>query len=301
MTIIFLIFIAIIGLIIGSFLSALIYRSNTDEPMWKSRSHCPKCKHKLSWPDLIPLASFLILRGKCRYCRKSISLEYPFIEILTSLVFILTSYIWLTKLGGFSSPVWFNLSSLVFYLFSATSLLALFFTDLKYGIIPDRIVIPAILVTIIYFIFVIASYSVLTYFSYKEGTLTKYFLPPHSNYYYQQIYYFVKPYLITLVGAILVSLSFYLLILATKGRGMGGGDIRLGFYITLLSGFPKVLLSLLLAVLTGAIVSVTLIIVRKKRFGETIPFGPFLALGTYVVMLWGQEIWSWYLNLIGIR
>ncbi len=79
----------IFGLIVGSFLNCIIYRLQTDESFLKGRSFCPNCKHTLSWQDLIPIFSFIILKGKCRYCQNKISLQYPLVELATGILFIL--------------------------------------------------------------------------------------------------------------------------------------------------------------------------------------------------------------------
>ena len=81
----------VFGLMIGSFLNCVIYRLETGENFLKGRSYCPYCKHVLNWQDLIPILSFLILKGKCRYCQQKISLQYPIVEISTGLLFLLIS------------------------------------------------------------------------------------------------------------------------------------------------------------------------------------------------------------------
>lgn len=138
----FLIF--IFGLIIGSFLNCLIWRLQTGETFFKSRSYCPHCQQKLAFLDLIPLLSFLILKGKCRYCSQKISWQYPLVEIFTGILFVLI-------LNNFLFPINFQNSLTTIYLLLITSFLIIIFVwDLKHYIIPDKIVYPAIIITFFY-------------------------------------------------------------------------------------------------------------------------------------------------------
>jgi len=128
-------FIFIFGLIIGSFLNCIIYRLETASSFLRGRSFCPHCKHKLEFLDLIPVFSFLFLKGKCRYCRQKISRQYPLVEIATGLLFLLI----------------FNFQFSIFNFFIACFLIIIFVYDLKHFIIPDKIIYPAILVSGIWY------------------------------------------------------------------------------------------------------------------------------------------------------
>ncbi len=126
------IFVGIIGLIIGSFLNVLIYRLNDPKApkWWHGRSLCPNCKHQISWFDNIPLLSFLILRGQCRYCHKKISWQYPTVELVTSLFFMMTP-----PAGG---VIWLL----------GCAFIVIFFSDLIYGFIPDEMIIIGVIASI---------------------------------------------------------------------------------------------------------------------------------------------------------
>lgn len=126
------IFIAILGAAFGSFANVLITRLPKDEPWIYSRSQCPNCKQQLQTADLIPIISFMLLRGKCRYCRKSIGWRYELCEIAAVLIFIITFKIYGLSLAFFK---------IIIFLFS---MLILFFTDLEEQLIPDRISLPLI-------------------------------------------------------------------------------------------------------------------------------------------------------------
>lgn len=246
------IIIFISGLCVGSFLNVLIDRLPREESVIKGRSHCEKCKKELAWLDLIPLVSFLSLQGKCRYCRTRLSFYYPIIELTTGVLFVTTLYL----LGGIRIYDLRFMISLGYYLFITSSLIVVFFTDLKYGIIPDKVIVPAILISFLYLIL-------------------------NTN-------YLILPHLLSALGA---CLFFLILFLITKGKGMGFGDVKFAFLMGLVLGFPKIIVSLYIAFLTGAIIGCILIIWRKRKLkGASIPFGPFLVLGTFIAIFWGELV-----------
>lgn len=224
----------------------LIDRIPHGESITKGRSYCDHCKKPLKWYDLIPVFSFLLLSGRCRYCRKKISLQYPLVELATGLLFIFV-YWW--DLGRFMiyDLRFTNVIELFYLLFITSSFIVIFVTDLKYGIIPDKIIFPGIFVSLFYLI-LNTPYLILGYF-------------------------------LSAIGAFLFFLALFLL---TKGKGMGFGDVKLAFLLGLILGFPGIVVAGYTAFLTGAVVSTILVLWGKKRFfGGTIPFGPFLILGAF--------------------
>jgi leader peptidase (prepilin peptidase) / N-methyltransferase len=251
-----LVFIFILGLFIGSFLNVLADRLPRGETVIRGRSHCEVCKKELAWYDLIPLLSFVFLKGRCRYCHTRLSLFYSVVELTTGVLFV-SIYIFLTK----DSIMYQVLSikyvlDLFYYLFIVSSLIVVFFADLKYGIIPDKIVFPAVFVS---FLYIILNTS-----------------------------YLILPYLLSAIAA---CLFFLLLFFGTKGRGMGFGDVKFAFFMGLVLGYPNIIVGLYIAFLTGAIVGCILILWRKKKLkGASIPFGPFLVLGTILAMFGGDFI-----------
>lgn len=132
------ILIFILGLVIGSFLNCVVYRTEKKRTFLKGRSFCPHCKHVLSWQDLIPVFSFLILKGKCRYCRKKISFQYPLIELATALLFVL-----IINLES-------SILNIIFLFIISAFLIIIFVYDLKHLIIPDKFIYPAIVISFIY-------------------------------------------------------------------------------------------------------------------------------------------------------
>lgn len=235
----------LLGLSVGSFLNVLADRLPHDEGVITGRSHCDYCKHTLSPLDLIPIFSFLWIKGRCRYCKKKLSWYYPLSEVFTGTLFVITYLV----VGTASLP------TLLFSFFIVSSLLVIFFSDIKYGIIPDKIVYPALFITL--------------------------FFQSMSN------FSVVSSYVFSATGA---GLFFLALFLVTKGKGMGFGDVKLAVLMGLLLGFPGIIYSLYIAFLTGASVSLILILWKQKTLKSTIPFGPFLVFSTLIVLLFPQAI-----------
>lgn len=225
-------------------MNVVICRLETKESIFIGRSHCPKCGTVLKWYDLIPVLSFLFQKGECRYCHKKISWQYPLVEILTALIFLLF----------FSS---------IYYLVITCFLIIIFVYDLKHYIIPDKIVYPAIVITLV----------------------SAAFYPPLTGFYF-------------LLSAFLASGFFLSIVLISKGKWMGLGDVKLAFLMGLVLGWPNILFALFLAFSLGAVIGIILIVLGKKNIKSEIPFGPFLAGATIFAMLYNQNMVDWYLNLV---
>lgn len=247
-----LILLFIFGVCIGSFLNVVIDRSFRGESLL-GRSYCESCKRHLSGIDLIPLFSFLFLKGKCRACKVQLSLFYPLVELTTGVMFVVVYGITNYKLQIASFSEFF---SFVLLLFVISSLIAIFFADLKYGIIPDIVLYPLTGFTLFYQFLILKS--------------------------------FILNPLLAGVGAFLFFLTLYLI---TRGRGIGFGDVKYAFFMGLFLGFPAIVSGLYVAFLTGALVSLILVLLAKKKLrGGTVPFGPFLVIGTFVGWWWGAQI-----------
>lgn len=204
-----------------------------------------------------------------------------------------------SAIGGSTYGWQFSIFAFGFLLkiFFIVILASLFLTDLKKMFIPDRIIIPSIILGIIANIaFTIVKVGYL-YFTLNQTVLGKYLLPPYSDYFRRHTVLIIEPFLYSVVTAMLIAGFFMGLIIITKGKGMGGGDVKLGAFMGLMLGFPQALLALVLSFLTGAIFSIILIIFGKKRFGQTIAFGPFLVLGSLIALFWGGQIMQWYLKI----
>ena len=244
----------IIGVCIGSFLNVLIDRLPNNENPLTGRSYCDKCRKTLKWYDLIPILSFVLLQGKCRSCKTKISFYYPLVEFITGLSFVGT-FVFVYGLYGVGYN--FQFLSFLYYPFIISILIVIFFADIKYGIIPDAVVYPAIVTTLMYQFLFAGQASI--------------FNP--------------------LLSGTAAFIFFLFLFLITRGKGMGFGDVKLSLLIGLFLGYPLTLSAFYIAFLTGAIIGLILIICRKKLLmGGTIPFGPFLVFGTLISFYFGETI-----------
>lgn len=265
----------ILGTAIGSFLSVAIYRLHHHEKgIIFSRSICPACKKKLKWRHLIPIFSWIFLGGRCAYCGKKISVHYFLLEIVTGLTFLTVFLNWnfLEGAGSLINPEfisysinWQTFEIFLFYLLIFTFLIAIFFHDLLYKEIPDHFSLPAVGVAI-------------------AGGLI-----------------FGTPVAFDMIlGLILISGFFLLQFLISKGKWIGGGDIRLGALIGILLGWEQGLMVLVLAYFVGAIVSILLLMSGKAHRKTAIALGPFLIIATTVAIFWGQQMMDWYFNTLTI-
>lgn len=282
----------ILGTVLGSFVKALADRSLVKSSFW-GRSYCTDCKKSLQWYDLLPIVSYILLGAKCRYCKKSISVEYLLVEVIMGLLigFLFWSF------NFAQDNLFIFLPDLIFKTFFITVLVALFITDLKKMLIPDRIVLPAILISIIFITIITIIKVIYLYYYLSQTPIGRQLLPPHSDYFQRHALMAAQPLLWGILMAILIAGFFWTLIIITKGKGMGGGDVKLGAFLGLGLGFPHALVAVVLSFLIGAIVSLCLILLGKKHFGQTIPFGPFLVSGSLIVLFWGQRILEWYFTL----
>lgn len=245
----------IIGLFIGSFLNVVALRIPKKESFVYPPSHCVHCKHRLGPLDLLPVFSYVWLRGKCRYCRAPISPIYPIGESLNAIAFAVIAW----KLG----PV----PELLPGLFFAAILTAVTMTDLKYMLIPDKIVLFAVIV----------------------GLILRLFIHPLP----------IWNHLIGMVvgGGVLYVIALLSLLLLRK-EGMGGGDIKLFTFIGLMLGIQSTLLTLFVASLLGSIFGISSILLGRMNKDRPIPFGPFICLGALLCYLWGNDLISWYIHLV---
>ncbi len=261
MNVLYFLFIFIFGLFIGSFLNCVIYRLEERKSFLKGRSFCPHCKHNLSWRDLIPILSFLILKRKCRYCQKKISWQYPLVEIATGLLFLLIFNFFAQ--GGPASG-WQFLFSIFYFLTTACFLIIIFVYDLKHFIIPDKVIFPAIGITLLYVLTLNSQPSILN----------------------------------SLMAAFGAAIFFLIIFLVSRGKWLGFGDVKLAFFMGLFLSFPNILVALFFAFLIGAIIGVELILMRRKTLKSEVPFGPFLVIGTFVAMFLGETLINWYFQLL---
>ncbi|MDO8260776.1 MAG: prepilin peptidase [Candidatus Magasanikbacteria bacterium] len=260
----------IFGLIVGSFLSVVISRLETGESIFIGRSKCPGCKKKIKSYDLVPLLSFMVLKGRCRHCEKKISLFYPLVELATGALFALLYWRFADVFAGLNLYLFLGLHLLIL-----AALIVVFFYDWFYYIIPDKVLIPVGLVVL-----VVAVINVL--FAKQSGL----------------DFFIYSPNILNLVLGLIIGGGFFLfLVLISREKWMGWGDVKLGAFLGLFLGYPSILVALFFAFILGSIASVVLVLLKKKKMKDIIPFGPFLVLGGLIALFAGRFIVNWYLGI----
>jgi len=262
----------LLGLAVGSFLNVLIDRLPKGESI-NGRSRCDHCKKKLTGWDLIPVLSFIILRGRCRYCKHKLSFYYPLVELITGLSFILIFNYQISPLRplGFEGQAISQFLNLLISLGLFSCLIVIFFSDLKYQIIPDSM-------QVAFFIFSLLLKSAEIFQKKCVGG--------------GLLHCYIATLLPWLFSGVVVMLPILFLWWVTRGRGMGFGDVKLAFSIGFLLGLKDGILSLYLAFILGAVVGLVLIILKKKKLKSKIAFGPFLVLGMILLFFARSQIWS---------
>jgi len=251
------------GFIIGSFLNCMAWRLYHGETIF-GRSQCPKCHKQIAWYDNIPILSWLILKAKCRHCHKPISWQYPLVELVIGLLFALFWYVNIGNLG-FEALISVKLETwliLVRNLIAVAFLALIFIIDFKWYVILDEISLSGCVIFLIFNLFLGQSWQ-------------------------------------NLLLAAAVGAGFFLLqFIVSKGKWIGGGDIRLGALMGFLVGWPNILVALFLAYIIGSLVGVGLIVTKRKHMASKLPFGTFLSVATIITILWGSQLAAWYLNLL---
>jgi leader peptidase (prepilin peptidase)/N-methyltransferase len=256
-----------LGAAIGSFLNVMIYRSVHNQNWMVGRSKCESCGKQIRWYDNIPLVSYVVLGGKCRFCKTPLSLSHPVIEFMTGSLFVW--WFWMGSLFFRLTQHPFSVIQPLFWLLVGLSLLIVFFADIRYMIIPDEIVVFLTVITLLYRI-----------------TLTLAGVMQPIDFVW------------TILGSVIVSGFFFLLWKVTKGKGMGFGDVKFAIPFGLLLGWPNVFVGTFMAFVFGAVVGISLMAARKKTIGQAVPFGPFLVGATVATLVFGTHVWQWYIGLL---
>lgn len=264
----------ILGLALGSFVNALVWRvhqqslprknraaSTRELSIATGRSMCPHCRHTLNALDLLPVISWIYLRGRCRYCRHPIGWQYPLVELVTAGLFVLSFLFWPYDLTAMS-----HVTVLILWLLASVGLVALAVYDIRWMLLPNRIVFPvtgiALTMTAVR---VLSSTDMISVLFNAIGGLA-------------------------IAGGI-----FYVLFQISDGAWIGGGDVKIGFALGLLLGSPVLAFSMLfIASLLGLVYSFPQLAISKLSNSRKIPFGPFLIASTIICMLFGQVIIDWY-------
>lgn len=250
----------------GSFVNALVWRLHEDRDFINERSECVHCHHQLVFYDLVPVLSWVLLMGKCRYCHKKISWHYPLIELATAALFVFSYLYWPFDLASGAGLV-----SFILWLFVCVIFMALISYDAFWKILPDKLVVP--LTGLATF------FGLIRVFSIEQ-------LPVASAY-------------LDLIGGVLVIAGLYFVLhWYSKGRWIGFGDVKLGISLGLILGFQESLLALFLANFIGLLFILPGMILGKIHSKSKIPFGPFLIVGCIISFLLGSKIIDWYFSII---
>lgn len=268
MTLLISIFVFIFGMMIGSFLNCLIWRLHEKETIM-GRSYCPKCKKQIVWYDNLPVLSFLILKGKCRQCGKAISWQYPLVELITGALFVVAFFgiqgqeFMIYDLGFRNNSL---ISGSIINLFRDWYIIAImtivFIYDLRWYLILDIVTLPACVI-----VFLLNLALGITW----------------QN---------------MLISGIIGGSFFLFQFLVSKGKWIGGGDVRLGLLMGIALGWPLILVAIFIAYIIGSIIGVGLIALKKKAWGSQIPLGVFLSIATIITLFWGRAILNWYLSIL---
>lgn len=230
---------SILGLLLGSMLSVLLARWPQFEGFVSGRSHCPHCKHELGARDLIPLVSWVLSRGRCRYCHAKISSLYPFLELTVGGLFGAYAALYGVPTG------WYAIEYLILF-----GLIALFFFDLQYQVLPDVILAPLFVVAV-----------------------------ARLGYY--------RPDVLLSAGAtgVLLASSLGLLYIISRGRWLGLGDVKLAAVIGVLFGFPVAIGVTLIAIWSGALIGLLMIARRQATMKTALPFGSFWTAAAILALM----------------
>ncbi len=274
------------GLAAGSFLNVVSLRYAPERPVFsrehfRGRSHCPYCGKTLRWFELIPLLSFALQAGKCRVCRGRLSLQYPAAELGTGLLFFLLPRA-LQRAPGFDGS--FILTGL--FLAAASVLILIALIDLRLRIIPDALNAALAILGVAIAAFLAAQQAF--------GPLSGSFFGHYGLLFGLRESIWIN----RLIAALAGGGFFAMLVLITRGRAMGMGDVKFAAALGVLLGWPDAPLALLLSFIIGAIVSLPCIARGALRMKSAVPFGPYMVAGAFVVMLWGYAILRWCFSLL---
>jgi len=241
----------LIGLIVGSFANVVIYRLPRGEQFISGRSHCPVCGHAIAWYDLLPVFSFLILGGHCRYCGGKISTVYPIVEICSGLIWLFS--FWLLRPAGIIQ--W------LFWVFILELFLILAFIDLKHFILADSIMAVILAAVACYEIFGGQAAGMNSIFS-----------------------------LGNLISALALFFVFFLIWVFSGGKGVGLGDAKLAGLMGLVFGFWNSVVILYLAIIIGVLVGAAIILMHRGNLKTRLPFGAFASFSAIFFVLLGRGI-----------
>ncbi|MCC6991096.1 MAG: prepilin peptidase [Acidobacteria bacterium] len=248
----FLVVAGLFGLLVGSFLNVCIFRLPRGTSIVWPASACGSCKRELRWFENIPIVSWVVLGAKCARCKAPISIQYPLVEAITAVLFVLVTA---------TTPAGPQLAA---HLLFVCALIVLFGIDLEHQILPNSITLPGIVIGVLF--------SLVGPPGWRASLLG-----------------------VLLGGGVLYAIAWgYYAVRREEGLGMG--DVKMLGMIGAFLGWQAVLLTLVLASLSGAVIGVAMISLQRGSMKYALPFGTFLAIGALVAMLAGQPIIDWYVG-----
>lgn len=252
----------LLGLCLGSFVNALVWRVHENKNITTERSICPNCGHQLAPKDLAPVLSWLLLRARCRYCQAPISIQYPLVELLMAIIFGLSYKFWPGGVIGIGELILFSS-----WLFASVGLIALAIYDWRWMLLPSKILYPTLAIAV-------------------AGRASYLFVFDTNPWHSASLW---------LLAVIVAAGLFLLIFIISQGKWIGYGDVRLGLITgTLLATPARAFLMIFLASLLGSVYAVPLLLAGRQKLATKVPFGPFLIAATAITILFGGSLIDWY-------
>ncbi len=264
MTALIAIYLGIIGLMTGSFALALADRLHAKKDWVRDRSRCDACKRVLSPIDLVPVLSWLAFKGRCRTCKVRLSPAYPLVELLVGVMYAVSFVFWPIELSSVAS-----ISQFIVWLIALVIMATLLVYDLRWYLLPFKLVNPLIALSAVFWLLALPT---------RDGA--------------------VWPQLVELLAAMTVTYGlFWFMHTYSKGKWLGGGDVRLAIAIGFFTGsIVSAWLAVFAASVVGLLSGVPVLLRTKKgkRSKLKIPFGPSLLAGVYIAVVFGERLVQWY-------
>lgn len=263
----------VFGAVVGSFLNVCIHRMPNEESIVSPPSHCPRCGRRIRWIDNIPLISYVALRGKCRHCGAPITPRYVLVEFLTAILFL---WVWL-RLTPWEHPPLYGIDffKVPIYWLVIAGLIVATFIDFEHYIIPNEITWGGIVVGLV-----------------LSG------IHPRLMDTSSSLIALWRSFLGILVGGVTLLAIAFVGEKIFKKEAMGMGDVKLIAAIGAFLGWQATLFTIFVSSLFGGVVGLILVLGSKKGWQSRIPYGPYIALGALLWMLYGREVMNWYWNFI---
>lgn len=290
----------IFGLVIGSFLNVVILRYRSEKNVFacehlSGRSHCPHCGRTLQWFELIPLLSFMVQGGKCRSCGERLSFQYPVVEFLSGAI-VAGVPLFLNSFYGFSNALFISCKLPHFYYAFCFLWVLVLLTwllvaciDLRHYLVPNEL---NVLIAIVG--------ACITFFLFTKRTV----FPPFSESFLRHFALMFSPFANVLsnhlFGAVAAGVFFAALSMFSRGKAMGFGDAKLAAATGLVVGWPDVAVATALAFFFGGVWGIGLVILKRKKMHDRVPFAPFFILGSVVMIFFGYGLLAGYFRLFNI-